>query len=252
MKRLTQTIALILAIFIAGCTTSTPPSRKPPPLPPLPPGVNAQLMRAASKKLPAHGAEMLLVSSKPVVMPRVLSGPLTFGKTGASNELSIEISGTNVIVSWPTNGSDFMLFSSVDVKSTNAYRWVSNVVEIGTNFVYVAPMTNTSRFFKLQSMFQRIVLAWDYYDTNHPPSYSVTNDFEPTVDSFKVYWGNSSGVYTASQTFPRGSHTNTTYCGAITNKLPVNKPWFFMATACATNGLESDPSNEISIRPYGR
>jgi hypothetical protein len=223
-------------------------------MPPLPPGVSVQMMRAASKKLPAHGAELMVASSRPVVValsPRLLSGPATFSRTGASNELSIELAGTNVIVSWPTNGSDFMLFSSADV-ATNSYRWVSNVVEIGTNYVYVTPVTNGSRFFKLQSLFQRVVLGWDYYDTNHPMAYSVTNDFEPSVESFKIYWGNASGTYTASQTFPRGSHTNVTYCGAITNGLSVSKPWYFIATAVATNGLESDPSNEISIRPYGR
>jgi len=232
--RLAHTV-LILATLLAGCATSTPPARKPP-LPPMPPGVSVQLMRAESKKIPEHGAAVR---------------PMTFGRTGALNELSIELSGTNVIVSWPTNGSDFALFSSADV-AANYYRWVRNVVEIGTNYVYTAPATNSTCFFKLQSMFQRIVLDWDYYDTNHPMTYSVTNDFEPTVESFKIYWGNTSGNYTASQSFLRGSHTNVTYCGAITNGLSPSKPWFFMVTAVATNGLESGPSNEISIRPYGR
>ncbi len=57
------------------------------------------------------------------------------------------------------------------------------------------------------------MLAWDYYDTNHPPEYSVTNAFEPTVNGFKIYWGNASRSYSNSQFYPRGP----TYCGAVTN-----------------------------------
>ncbi len=76
----------------------------------------------------------------------------------SSNALFIAIAGTNVIVSWPTNGNQYMLFSTATlVTNTNSFygiydnfRWVSNVTAIGERYVHVGAMTNNARFYRLQ------------------------------------------------------------------------------------------------------
>lgn len=74
-----------------------------------------------------------------------------------------------------------------------------------------------------------VVFEWD-----HSP--------DPLVTRYRLYWGTSSGVYTASQ--PTLTKTNALY---IDNKLlSSNVPYFFTVTAANAAGVESLPSNEVS------
>src|SRR5262249_13541112 len=62
---------------------------------------------------------------------------------------------------------------------------------------------------------------------------------EPNIAGYKVYYGTSSGTYT--QDIDVGNKT-TTIVGGLTN----GTTYYLVVTAYDTNGLESDPSNEVS------
>ena len=72
---------------------------------------------------------------------------------------------------------------------------------------------------------ERLTLAWD-------PSPSAG------VSGYRLYWGTNTRAYQF-----------VTNAGLVLTQsvvLPHGARWFFAATACDTNGLESDFSNEVS------
>ena len=75
---------------------------------------------------------------------------------------------------------------------------------------------------------------------------SVTLAWDPTPDAsvvgYALYYGGASRQYTNSVN--TGLATSNTVVG-----LQVGVTYYFAATARATNGLESDFSNEVSYRP---
>jgi fibronectin type 3 domain-containing protein len=81
--------------------------------------------------------------------------------------------------------------------------------------------------------------------TNPPPSVTLAWDQSPSstnyvIGSYNLYYGPASGVYT-NRVSVLGV-TNTT--NMVTN-LVRGATYYFAATAVATNGLESDYSNEV-------
>lgn len=74
----------------------------------------------------------------------------------------------------------------------------------------------------------QVTLAWD-------PSP------DPEVGAYRVYWGVQSRTYTNHVEVGGRGTTSVT----LTN-LPAGVTYFFAATAVATNGIESDYSNEAS------
>ncbi len=74
-----------------------------------------------------------------------------------------------------------------------------------------------------------ITLAWD----RNP---------EPDIAFYTIYYGNSPGSY--GNCTNAGNNTNV-----IVKGLAEGVPWYFVATASNTSGLESDFSNEVSYNP---
>jgi hypothetical protein len=81
---------------------------------------------------------------------------------------------------------------------------------------------------------------------SHAQTASVTLAWDPSPDTnvagYNVYYGPSSGNYT--NIVSPGNTTNVTVSG-----LMVGANYYFVATALSTDGLESDPSNEINYTP---
>lgn len=76
-----------------------------------------------------------------------------------------------------------------------------------------------------------VTLAWD-------------QSSDTTVEGYKIYWGNSTRIYTNNVMV-----TNRTTTIVIVSNLVSGIPYFFAATCYATNGLESDYSNEVGYTP---
>jgi hypothetical protein len=66
-------------------------------------------------------------------------------------------------------------------------------------------------------------------------------DGDPSVSGYNIYYGGVSGVYTKK--ISAGNTTNVTVAGLI-----PGAAYYFAASACSTNGLESPLSNEVSCR----
>lgn len=75
-----------------------------------------------------------------------------------------------------------------------------------------------------------VTLAWD-------PSPSTD------VNGYRIYYGNATRAYTNAVPVNGAQNTNCT----VSNLL-VGLTYYFAATATATNGLESDFSNEVSYQ----
>jgi fibronectin type 3 domain-containing protein len=72
----------------------------------------------------------------------------------------------------------------------------------------------------------QVSLAWD-------------NSTDPTVASYKIYTGTSSGSYS--------QNTNVGFANPYTvTNLTEGKTYYFAATALGSNGLESGYSNQVS------
>lgn len=74
-----------------------------------------------------------------------------------------------------------------------------------------------------------VVFEWD-----HSP--------DPLVTHYRLYWGTSSGAYTAN----RATLTRTNALAVDNSVLASNVPYFFTVTAVNAALAESLPSNEVS------
>lgn len=66
-----------------------------------------------------------------------------------------------------------------------------------------------------------------------------TDSTSASVASYRVSYGQTSRVYTASALYPK------TVAVVTISNLPPAPRWYFTVSAVATNGLESDLSNEV-------
>lgn len=79
--------------------------------------------------------------------------------------------------------------------------------------------------------------------TNPPPAIVCGWSHSPSTNvvAYKVYWGPSSGNYT--------NHIDVAYLTTATVTNVIRNTWYWLAaTAVDANGLESDFSNEVSVR----
>src|SRR5262245_2469327 len=80
----------------------------------------------------------------------VLSASLA-GSSGLPPALAITRSGTNVVVSWPSNGTEGLSLTTATQWPSATWTPVTPVVLQGTNYTTSAPLAQAPRFFQLKA-----------------------------------------------------------------------------------------------------
>jgi len=107
------------------------------------------------------------------------------------------------------------------------------------------PSTNETRKARSISGLLALLGLWVLSASVVPAAPIVSLAWDPSPDAdvvnYRLYWGPSNGVYTASRDL--GNVTNTVFTSLV-----GGQHVFFVVTAFNAAGAESDPSNELDYR----
>ena len=96
-----------------------------------------------------------------------------------------------------------------------------------------------SRFFRKSLFLSCLCIAFQHANADVTLAWDASP--EPGVTGYIVYYGTSSGTYT--QQLDAG---NTTSASVPDPNPASGSTWYFVVTAYTSDGVESDPSNEIA------